>query len=336
MDGTPPAVFCGDAWRIFDWELESEAQPLPTSMNYGNSYTDYNVILNDEEFWNGGEFRQTNNNFVSMPPVTNTLFQPPCSSSELDLQFSQRKRERRILPKTARVDFIETTNSNSSSRGYFAPSNGLSMMSAPFMNAQFADRSNGLSLDCTKNPREQTMVLLQSTRDGSAPLHAMCEPLVSTGLVYAPDLNHQGRDSFQGLCEPRAKKTKTNATSQYKGVTKHRQTGKFEAHLWDATVIRRGKERRGRKRGKQIYLGGFTSELAAARTYDMAAICFWGNAAVTNFPVEDYAADWEFLKSTDKHSIVKILRRSAGGYRNNSKIFSGLVLGGFVDGKEVS
>jgi len=63
---------------------------------------------------------------------------------------------------------------------------------------------------------------------------------------------------------------------------RHRQTGKFEAHLWDATVIRKGKERRGRKRGKQIYLGGFGDELAAARTYDMAAICFWGDSAVTN------------------------------------------------------
>lgn len=67
---------------------------------------------------------------------------------------------------------------------------------------------------------------------------------------------------------------------------RHRQTGKFEAHLWDATVIRRGKERRGRKRGKQIYLGGFTNELAAARTYDMAAICFWGDVAVTNVRIK--------------------------------------------------
>lgn len=134
---------------------------------------------------------------------------------------------------------------------------------------------------------------------------------------------------------------------------RHRQTGKFEAHLWDATVIRKGKERRGRKRGKQIYLGGFNDELAAARTYDMAAICFWGDSAVTNvrlqsfhcllhlsflfqFPFEDYASDREFLSSIDKHSIVKILRRSGGGYRTGSKIFAGLTLGGFLDGKELS
>ena len=29
-----------------------------------------------------------------------------------------------------------------------------------------------------------------------------------------------------------------NSTSRYKGVTKHRCTGKFEAHLWDSTHIR--------------------------------------------------------------------------------------------------
>ena len=63
---------------------------------------------------------------------------------------------------------------------------------------------------------------------------------------------------------------------------RHRVTGKFEAHLWDASVIRKGKNRRGRHRGKQIYLGSFNNELAAARTFDMAAICYWGDDTFTN------------------------------------------------------
>lgn len=132
--------------------------------------------------------------------------------------------------------------------------------------------------------------------------------------------------AFQKSFGQRPKKVKPNATSQFKGVTKHRVTGKYEAHLWDASVIRKGKNRRGRHRGKQIYLGSFNSELAAARTFDMAAICYWGDDAFTNFPKSDYAADINLLKSTEKETIVKLLRRSEGGYPTGSEHFVGLAM----------
>jgi AP2-like factor, ANT lineage len=57
-------------------------------------------------------------------------------------------------------------------------------------------------------------------------------------------------------------------------VTRHRWTNKFEAHLWDSTVERKN-AKSGRLRGKQIYLGGFDSELAAAHAYDRASIVFF-------------------------------------------------------------
>ena len=45
-------------------------------------------------------------------------------------------------------------------------------------------------------------------------------------------------------------------SSLFRGVTKHRWTGRFEAHLWDSTVAR-GPSAAGTKRprGRQIYLG---------------------------------------------------------------------------------
>jgi hypothetical protein len=40
---------------------------------------------------------------------------------------------------------------------------------------------------------------------------------------------------------------------RYRGVTQHRRTGRWEAHVWDG--------------GKQTYLGGFDSEANAGRAY---------------------------------------------------------------------
>lgn len=145
--------------------------------------------------------------------------------------------------------------------------------------------------------------------------------------LAVPCLNANAKTrTFQKSSGQRPKKAKPNATSQYKGVTKHRVTGKFEAHLWDASVIRKGKNRRGRHRGKQIYLGSFNNELAAARTFDMAAICYWGDDTFTNFPVSDYSADMDLLKSTAKETVVKLLRRSEGGYSPGSDRFVGLAV----------
>ncbi|KAF5953084.1 hypothetical protein HYC85_011028 [Camellia sinensis] len=67
-------------------------------------------------------------------------------------------------------------------------------------------------------------------------------------------------------------------TSQYRGVTRHRWTGRYEAHLWDNSCKKEGQSRKGRQ-------GGYDMEAKAARAYDLAALKYWGPSTHINFPV---------------------------------------------------
>ncbi|KAL2455696.1 Ethylene-responsive transcription factor RAP2-7 [Abeliophyllum distichum] len=95
-------------------------------------------------------------------------------------------------------------------------------------------------------------------------------------------------------------------SSQYRGVTFYRRTGRWESHIWDC--------------GKQVYLGGFDTAHAAARAYDRAAIKFRGVDADINFNISDYEEDMEQMKNLKKDAFVHILRRQSTGFaRGNSK-----------------
>jgi hypothetical protein len=71
-----------------------------------------------------------------------------------------------------------------------------------------------------------------------------------------------------------------------RGVTRHSSTGKWEAHLWDGSFVRpkKSKTSGGRSRGRQVYLGGWSSEAAAGTAYDLGALWFWGASAQLNVP----------------------------------------------------
>ncbi|KAL3139731.1 hypothetical protein ABBQ38_004036 [Trebouxia sp. C0009 RCD-2024] len=114
------------------------------------------------------------------------------------------------------------------------------------------------------------------------------------------------------------------STSAFKGVTKHKSTGKFEAHLWDSSHIRAMKKQKGRTRGKQIYLGGYESEQAAARAYDMASLKFWGDDAATNFPKEQYATEMSENARLSRQEVVAKLKRNSTGFSRGQSRYRGV------------
>ncbi|KAJ3677295.1 hypothetical protein LUZ60_003019 [Juncus effusus] len=112
-----------------------------------------------------------------------------------------------------------------------------------------------------------------------------------------------GRKSRRG---PRSR------SSQYRGVTFYRRTGRWESHIWDC--------------GKQVYLGGFDTAHAAARAYDRAAVKFRGVNADINFSLEDYEEDMKQMSNLTKEEFVHVLRRQSTGFPRGSSKYRGVTL----------
>ncbi|KAM3739578.1 hypothetical protein ACB098_08G033500 [Castanea mollissima] len=115
--------------------------------------------------------------------------------------------------------------------------------------------------------------------------------------------------------QPPVKKSRRgprSRSSQYRGVTFYRRTGRWESHIWDC--------------GKQVYLGGFDTAHAAARAYDRAAIKFRGVEADINFNLSDYEDDLKQMKNLTKEEFVHILRRQSTGFSRGSSKYRGVTL----------
>ncbi|BFG35748.1 hypothetical protein CerSpe_220220 [Prunus speciosa] len=109
-------------------------------------------------------------------------------------------------------------------------------------------------------------------------------------------------------------------TSQYRGVTRHRWTGRYEAHLWDNSCKKEGQSRKGR----QVYLGGYDMEEKAARAYDLAALKYWGPSTHINFPLENYQKELEDMKNMTRQEYVAHLRRKSSGFSRGASMYRGV------------
>ena len=105
-------------------------------------------------------------------------------------------------------------------------------------------------------------------------------------------------------------------SSQYRGVTKHKRSGRWEAHIWV------------KETGKQMYLGGYEKEEHAAEAYDVAAMKCKGTKGARkvklNFPASKYSELDSFMQSVGLEELVMAIRRQSQGFARGSSGFRGV------------
>lgn len=90
-----------------------------------------------------------------------------------------------------------------------------------------------------------------------------------------------------------------SSSSQFRGVTRHRRTKKWESHIW--------------YNKKQLYLGGFKEAVDAAKAHDIMALKLRGSKAHTNFEPNGYMRLLRFLDSLSMEQVIEALRMVSKG-----------------------
>ncbi|KAK6796060.1 hypothetical protein RDI58_009515 [Solanum bulbocastanum] len=160
----------------------------------------------------------------------------------------------------------------------------------------------------------------------AAPLMSSAEEIVNPSncqvlsLAAAPKKGPVAVKNVSGSKESVRRKsidTFGQRTSQYRGVTRHRWTGRYEAHLWDNSCRKEGQTRKGRQ-------GGYDTEEKAARAYDLAALKYWGPNTHINSPLNTYEKELEEMKNMNRQEFVAHLRRKSSGFSRGASMYRGV------------
>lgn len=179
----------------------------------------------------------------------------------------------------------------------------------------------------TPNYKQPEMVTTKATPD---------TPLVGSGRndgtpVVNPPLGQAVRQEYQNTVSPmipqnqmhqqnpqekgkkaEAGKGKSARSSKFRGVTKHRRSGRYEAHIWIKEL------------GRQVYLGGYEFEEHAAEAYDIAALKSKGRRTKTNFELTKYSDLLGCINRMTMEELIMAVRRQSQGFSRGTSSFRGV------------
>ncbi|KAG4139888.1 hypothetical protein ERO13_D07G222600v2 [Gossypium hirsutum] len=143
-----------------------------------------------------------------------------------------------------------------------------------------------------------------------------------------PDSVAVGFDGNQGLVQVQPQQqneqrpiaaTTVKRSSRFRGVSRHRWTGRYEAHLWDKLSWNVTQK----KKGKQ---GAYDDEEAAARAYDLAALKYWEHrlSLISRNDISDYEKEIEIMQTVTKEEYLASLRRRSSGFSRGVSKYRGV------------
>ncbi|KAI4344332.1 hypothetical protein L6164_011570 [Bauhinia variegata] len=106
-------------------------------------------------------------------------------------------------------------------------------------------------------------------------------------------------------------------SSIYRGVTRHRWTGRYEAHLWDKNCWNESQNKKGRQ-------GAYDDEEVAAHAYDLAALKYWGQDTILNFPFATYQNELKEMEGQSREEYIGSLRRKSSGFSRGVSKYRGV------------
>ncbi|KAK8952863.1 AP2-like ethylene-responsive transcription factor [Platanthera guangdongensis] len=132
--------------------------------------------------------------------------------------------------------------------------------------------------------------------------------------------NNNGVEKVRRTRKTVPRDSPSKRSSIYRGVTRHRWTGRFEAHLWDKNCWNESQN----KKGRQVYLGAYDDEEAAARAYDLAALKYWGQETILNFSLLNYQEELKEMAGLTKEEYIGSLRRKSSGFSRGVSKYRGV------------
>ncbi|CAI9754747.1 unnamed protein product [Fraxinus pennsylvanica] len=106
-------------------------------------------------------------------------------------------------------------------------------------------------------------------------------------------------------------------SSIHRGVTRHRWTGRYEAHLWDKNCWNKAQNKKGRQ-------GAYDDEAAAAHAYDLAALKYWGPDTILNFPLLMYEKELTEMEGQSREEYIGSIRRKSSGFSRGVSKYRGV------------
>ncbi|KAM7480255.1 hypothetical protein LguiA_028468 [Lonicera macranthoides] len=100
-------------------------------------------------------------------------------------------------------------------------------------------------------------------------------------------------------------------------IARHRWTGRYEAHLWDKNCWNEAQNKKGRQ-------GAYDDEEAAAHAYDLAALKYWGQDTILNFPLSTYQEELKDMEGQSKEEYIGSLRRKSSGFSRGVSKYRGV------------